>query len=87
MPGGRVAERTKAPVLKTGGGVTRPWVRIPPLPRRSGGMMALAPDRGGVSVGKSKDKGGDKNTKRVAAKSLKEKRAAKKAKRAGGSSS
>lgn len=49
--------------------------------------MALAPDRGGVSVGKSKDKGGDKNTKRVAAKSLKEKRAAKKAKRAGGSSS
>jgi len=27
-----VAERFKAPVLKTGGGETHPWVRIPPLP-------------------------------------------------------
>ena len=34
-------------------------------------------------MGKSKDKGGDKSQKRVAAKSLKEKRAAKKAKKAG----
>ena len=29
---GGVAERLKAPVLKTGGGVSRPWVRIPPPP-------------------------------------------------------
>jgi hypothetical protein len=29
---GRVAERLKAPVLKTGRGVTLSWVRIPPLP-------------------------------------------------------
>ena len=29
---GRVAERFKAPVLKTGVGATSPWVRIPPLP-------------------------------------------------------
>jgi hypothetical protein len=27
-----VAERFKAPVLKTGEGVSSPWVRIPPLP-------------------------------------------------------
>ena len=33
-------------------------------------------------MGKAKDKGGDKNVKRVAQKSIKEKRAAKKAKRA-----
>ena len=30
--GGRVAERTKAAVLKTAYGATRTWVRIPPLP-------------------------------------------------------
>jgi hypothetical protein len=35
-------------------------------------------------VAKSKDKGSDKNQKRVASKSLKEKRAAKKAKKSGG---
>ena len=29
---GSVAERLKAPVLKTGDGVTRSWVLIPPLP-------------------------------------------------------
>ena len=29
---GGVAEWLKAPVLKTGGGVSRPWVRIPPPP-------------------------------------------------------
>ena len=29
---GRVAERFKAPVLKTGSGATHSWVRIPPLP-------------------------------------------------------
>src|SRR5690242_13317230 len=29
---GRVAERFKAPVLKTGNGASRSWVRIPPLP-------------------------------------------------------
>jgi hypothetical protein len=29
---GGVAERLKAPVLKTGGGASRPWVRIPPPP-------------------------------------------------------
>ncbi len=29
---GRVAERFKAPVLKTGVRETVPWVRIPPLP-------------------------------------------------------
>src|SRR5437588_4871262 len=29
---GRVAERTKASVLKTDSGATRSWVRIPPLP-------------------------------------------------------
>ena len=29
---GRVAERFKAPVLKTGVGESLPWVRIPPLP-------------------------------------------------------
>ncbi len=29
---GRVAERFKAPVLKTGVGASSPWVRIPPLP-------------------------------------------------------
>lgn len=34
-------------------------------------------------MGKSKDKGSDKNVKRVASKTLKEKRAAKKAKKAG----
>jgi hypothetical protein len=32
---GGVAERLKAPVLKTGGGVSRPWVRIPPPPPSS----------------------------------------------------
>src|SRR5690606_21486389 len=31
-PDGRVAERFKAPVLKTGVGESLPWVRIPPLP-------------------------------------------------------
>jgi hypothetical protein len=30
-----MAERTKATVLKTVGGATRPWVRIPLLPRQS----------------------------------------------------
>jgi hypothetical protein len=29
---GRVAERLKAPVLKTGEVVIPPWVQIPPLP-------------------------------------------------------
>ncbi len=29
---GGVPEWTKGPVLKTGDGVTRPWVRIPPPP-------------------------------------------------------
>ena len=29
---GWVAERFKAPVLKTGGGASSPWVRIPPHP-------------------------------------------------------
>ena len=29
---GGVAERLKAPVLKTGEGVSSPWVRIPPPP-------------------------------------------------------
>src|SRR3546814_12562556 len=29
---GRVSEWFKEPVLKTGDGATRPWVRIPPLP-------------------------------------------------------
>jgi hypothetical protein len=32
---GRVAERFKAPVLKTGSGATHSWVRIPPLPPTS----------------------------------------------------
>jgi hypothetical protein len=32
---GGVAEWLKAPVLKTGGGVSRPWVRIPPPPPAS----------------------------------------------------
>ncbi len=32
IPVGRVAERLKAPVLKTGSGATHSWVRIPPLP-------------------------------------------------------
>src|SRR5918995_5654101 len=32
---GRVAERTKAAVLKTAYGATRTWVRIPPLPPRT----------------------------------------------------
>ena len=35
MPCGRVAERTKATVLKTVSGATRSWVRIPPLPPSS----------------------------------------------------
>lgn len=38
-------------------------------------------------MGKSKDKGSDKSVKRPAAKSLKEKRAAKKAKKSGSSGS
>ena len=33
-PGG-VAERLKAPVLKTGSGLSRSWVRIPPPPPES----------------------------------------------------
>jgi hypothetical protein len=32
LPGGRMAERTKATVLKTVDGATHPWVRIPLLP-------------------------------------------------------
>jgi hypothetical protein len=36
---------------------------------------------GGADVGKAMDKGGDKSVKRVAQKSIKEKRAAKKAKK------
>ena len=88
MVRGRVAERTKAPVLKTGGGVTRPWVRIPPLPLAGNRWHDDEHrDRGRCPVAKSKDKGSDKNTKRAATKTLKEKRAAKRAKRAGGSSS
>ena len=36
---GRVAERFKAPVLKTGVGASPPWVRIPPLPPLKGPPM------------------------------------------------
>jgi hypothetical protein len=43
--------------------------------------MVLDPDEGGPTMAKAKDKGGDKNVKRVAQKSIKEKRAAKKAKK------
>src|SRR5579859_5180233 len=32
QPAGEVAERLNAPVLKTGVGAIRPWVRIPPSP-------------------------------------------------------
>ncbi len=45
--------------------------------RHNGGPPAT----GGADVGKAKDKGGDKSVKRVAQKSIKEKRAAKKAKK------
>ena len=34
FPFGRVAERSNAPVLKTGRGASLSWVRIPPLPPR-----------------------------------------------------
>jgi hypothetical protein len=44
-------------------------------------MMGLS-TCGGGSMAKAKDKGGEKHQKRVAQKSIKEKRAAKKAKRA-----
>src|SRR5579862_2772386 len=37
---GWVAERFKAPVLKTGGGVSSSWVRIPPHPPRSARSVA-----------------------------------------------
>jgi hypothetical protein len=36
---GEVAERLNAPVLKTGVGAIRPWVRIPPSPP----LMSLRP--------------------------------------------
>ena len=45
-------------------------------------MMPSTPHRAEVGVAKAKDRGQDKNTKRVAQKSIKEKRAAKKAKKA-----
>ena len=38
MLAGRMAERTKAAVLKTASGATRSWVRIPLLPLPSGGV-------------------------------------------------
>lgn len=44
-------------------------------------IMVLVSDEGGPTMAKAKDKGGDKNVKRVAQKSIKEKRAAKKAKK------
>ena len=44
--------------------------------------MMPSPSRTEVGVAKAKDRGQDKNTKRVAQKSIKEKRAAKKAKKA-----
>ena len=37
-----MAERLKAPVLKTGDGLSRPWVQIPPSPPKKKALLARA---------------------------------------------
>ena len=45
LPLGWVAERLNAPVLKTGSGESRSWVRIPPHPFVAGDTAAALPRR------------------------------------------
>ena len=78
------------PAAERGTRTPRRPVDVLRLPGSSGdrGRMGVStlhpPTPEGGSVAKSKDKGSDKSQKRVASKTLKEKRAAKKAKKSGG---
>jgi hypothetical protein len=47
---GGVAERLKAPVLKTGNGESRSWVRIPPPPPENPQLRVRSRRRGAIST-------------------------------------